>query len=649
MRRFLFAVVLALLGVAAVLAAQDPAPNRAPAGTQTGRVLKPGVAGIVGRVVEAGTKTGVAGATVTLAAAGVLGTRNDVFSNGIPGGSRNVAADAQGQFFFRELPPGPYQILVSATGFADGAYGVAQIFGASPLANYRLLDLTDADRPVTIEIPLFRKGGISGRVIDEFGEPMIGVRVTVLARRSGWAGGTLVNSAKISTDDRGMYHVDVEPGEYIVGVIAATTTFPTTAVTGFLQAQQEGGATAQAYFTQISTSGSLLPRGVGARVGNFMVHQFGDMNAWVVPPFATRDGRLTFYPTTFHPSSPNGGAATAVTVASGQEQSGIDVRMRAAPARRISGRVIGPDGPVGGIALRLITEDSSATGVAIWNVAGDTPQALTDGNGEFTFIGVAPGAYTLRVLRSNEPADPVLWAAQPMTVGADDDVTGLTVIMQRGATISGRVIFEGTEPAPPAAALAGITIRAEPMPDTPGALMRPIGWAIHPEQSGRFVSGEMVPGPYVIEVANLPAGWVTKSVTVGGRNATGRTFDLTSAATSDVIVTFTDKVSSLTGTARDASGMPESEATIVVFPVDKSLWLEHAFPSLRIRSVAPGRDGRYSFRGLPAGEYFVTAVDAPPPGSRGATILNALSNGATRITIAEGESKTQDLRVLVVR
>ena len=37
-------------------------------------------------------------------------------------------------------------------------------------------------------------------------------------------------------------------------------------------------------------------------------------------------------------------------------------------------------------------------------------------------------------------------------------------------------------------------------------------------------------------------------------------------------------------------------------------------------------------------EYFVTAVDAPPTSSRGVTVLNALSAGATRITLGEGDT-----------
>ena len=179
--------------------------------------------------------------------------------------------------------------------------------------------------------------------------------------------------------------------------------------------------------------------------------------------------------------------------------------------------------------------------------------------------------------------------------------------------------------------------------------MGPVGWVVHSDQTGRFATGQMVPGPYVFAITKVPAGWMVKSVTVAGRNVMDRTFDLTPSAIGDAVITLADKVSSLAGTVRDSNGMPEPQATIVVFPTDKSLWLPTALTSSRIRSTAPGRDGRYSFRGLPAGEYFLTAFDTPPAGAPGTTLLNALTNGATRITIGEGETKAQDLKVTVVR
>jgi hypothetical protein len=185
-----------------------------------------------------------------------------MFANGVPGGNRRVAVDAQGQFIFRDLPAGAYRVTASAAGYADGDYGQTQ----ARLTSYRLLEVTDADKLMTIEVPMWRKGGIGGRVIDEAGEPMVGAQVTVLARTPEWTGFSLQSAARVTTDDRGMYHADVDPGDYLVGMIAATTTVPVSAIVGFQQAQAEGGETFRAYMAQVATSGSLLPRGVGSRL-----------------------------------------------------------------------------------------------------------------------------------------------------------------------------------------------------------------------------------------------------------------------------------------------------------------------------------------------------------------------------------------------
>jgi hypothetical protein len=182
-----------------------------------------------------------------------------------------------------------------------------------------------------------------------------------------------------------------------------------------------------------------------------------------------------------------------------------------------------------------------------------------------------------------------------------------------------------------------------------GSLMGPIGWIVRPDDNGRFITGQMVPGPYLIAVSTVPLGWMLKSVTVGGQSATDKPIDLTATGIADVVVTITNKVSALTGAVRDGNGQAASHATVVVFPVDKSLWISPGLISNRIRTIAPSRDGRYSFPGLPAGEYFVAAVDAPTTDLSESKALAKFISVASRVVIGDGESKVQDLRVEVIR
>jgi S1-C subfamily serine protease len=63
--------------------------------------------------------------------------------------------------------------------------------------------------------------------------------------------------------------------------------------------------------------------------------------------------------------------------------------------------------------------------------------------------------------------------------------------------------------------------------------------------------------------------------------------------------------------------------------------------SRRVQVAAPGRDGRYTFRGLPAGDYIVAASDWPAADFSDGNVLTVLIPSGARVTIVGGESHTQ--------
>ena len=68
--------------------------------------------------------------------------------------------------------------------------------------------------------------------------------------------------------------------------------------------------------------------------------------------------------------------------------------------------------------------------------------------------------------------------------------------------------------------------------------------------------------------------------------------------------------------------------------------------SRRIQSVRPGTDGRFVFRGIPAGEYRLTAVTDVEPGEwYDPTFLEQLMNASITVSVREGERKVQDIKV----
>ena len=65
--------------------------------------------------------------------------------------------------------------------------------------------------------------------------------------------------------------------------------------------------------------------------------------------------------------------------------------------------------------------------------------------------------------------------------------------------------------------------------------------------------------------------------------------------------------------------------------------------------MAPGRDGGFSFIGLPPGDYYLVAADWPSREFADADTIAALIPQAQRITLGEGETRHQDLRVVVMK
>ena len=79
----------------------------------------------------------------------------------------------------------------------------------------------------------------------------------------------------------------------------------------------------------------------------------------------------------------------------------------------------------------------------------------------------------------------------------------------------------------------------------------------------------------------------------------------------DATITFADRLAQLSGTVQDAAGRAAPDYTIVLFPAEPALWVAQ---SRRLQGVRPSADGAYVIRNLPAGNYFVAAVDDVEPG-----------------------------------
>jgi hypothetical protein len=246
---------------------------------------------------------------------------------------------------------------------------------------------------------------------------------------------------------------------------------------------------------------------------------------------------------------------------------------------------------------------------------------------------VPPGRYTLQV-RSDDGEHPE-YGTQAVSV-VSGDVADLTVILAPGVTVSGKVVFPPTAQAPD---FTQVRITAMPLEQGVGGPTQ-----TRVDKDGHFTIDGVASGPHLIRPQNQVRGWVMESVTVGARDVTDTPIELRSGQTvSDVVVTFTDKITQVTGTITGGNGAPLTEYTVLAFPTDASLWRAQ---SRQIMTARPDQTGKYTLRGLPPGEYYIVPVD---PAEQGEwfepAYLDAHRADASRFTLSTGDAKTEDFKI----
>ena len=110
----------------------------------------------------------------------------------------------------------PSGFIVTGRGHQIGAYLDGGYGQRRPNGPFQTIDLADGERIGDAVIRLWKGGAITGRVLDEAGEPLVDVAVAAV-RRSG--DGRLLTGPTARTDDRGVYRLaTLTPGSYLVVV-----------------------------------------------------------------------------------------------------------------------------------------------------------------------------------------------------------------------------------------------------------------------------------------------------------------------------------------------------------------------------------------------------------------------------------------------
>jgi protocatechuate 3,4-dioxygenase beta subunit len=435
---------------------------------------------------------------------------------------------------------------------------------------------------------------ISGTILDDKGAPLsqVGIRVMRYMYMSGERRLGPVNSMTTGPDERGQYRVfDLAPGDYYVVA---------TPLNGPFRGNADLHLTSD---VDVEQAALTVSEGRGAPVADV-----AQRSVTIAP---------VYYPGVYSPAQ-----ATQVSLHAGEERSGVDFALTYVASVHVEGSVTGLDGaPAPGATITLVNNDPNA-GLfgfdAIRNVR-------TDANGHFSFAAVTPGVYVFSARTSTG------WALSDVDVQGDD-IHGLSVALQESFSVSGTIRVEGAANAPP---LSNVRVNLTPQVSGNGVVVSS-GLGVNADADGHFTIKGVSPGRYRLN-ASLQGPrplWTMRSSMLGGQDALDAFVDVRQGLT-DAAVVFTDQLANLYGhTAPDSS--------VILFSTNQAHWYPQ---SRRVLLTRAAGDGIYTFRNVPPGEYFVAAVDDVEPGRwNDPSYLQGLAPAAQKITIAEGEKKTIDLR-----
>jgi hypothetical protein len=329
----------------------------------------------------------------------------------------------------------------------------------------------------------------------------------------------------------------------------------------------------------------------------------------------------------FYPGVPKASLASPLAVAEGAESAGVDFVLRPTSAGSVivtldAGR------PVDDIQLRYVTLDDRSAALNMTPVTGS--QVTLD---------LRPGRYRLVASADVPSGNDVIRLWSSTTVETDTLLqTSVSMMLEPGTNVSGRVIFEASGSAPP----QGIRPSLLPAVSGPRLGFAP-GNSTYDAATGAFSIEGVLPGRYVIQAGERGSPWMLKGATIDGRDILDLPIDFNPGAELDkVVLTVTDRLSELSVTLTDAVARSSLEELAVVFSADQKYW----YPGSRRVRVVPQNDKRmYVVRGVPAGAYLVALT--PNSLSQDDSLpltLQALAGSGVRVTLTEGEKKVLNVR-----
>jgi protocatechuate 3,4-dioxygenase beta subunit len=459
------------------------------------------------------------------------------------GGNYSATTDPDGHFRMENVVPGRYRLFMEKAGYLE-------VNGRGLKADVNVFTVQAGQAVEDLLFRMLSSAVISGRVTDEDGDPMSGVRIIVQKKKPGKS--TRESVASEGTNDLGEYRVSgLFPGQYWIVAIPPPD------------------------MRDYEKQPEKPPQ--------------GDNQNEIQPD--------TRYVTTYYPGTYDGLQASAVTLKAGDE---MPVNFALVPARTYRVR---------GIVTGLVAGQKAA--VELVPKAGDSIRASEVGpDGHFEVRGVGPGSYVVGAAVGTDSQS--LSVHQDISVVAAD-VEGVRLTPLPSFSLSGRLQIDGRAPGATqySVNLRQAELPEDPgffMSQDSFGTNAPV------DRIGNFEWKNVNPGNYIVQVyGGNGQGFFLKSVTLGGRDiATG--FAASGPATLDLVVSTKGGTVEgvVVEKEKDVDNeYPVANATVVAVPEQKYRKLFDRFGigstdqqgRFTIRGVAPGSYTLYAWQDLEEGVW----------------------------------------------
>ena len=488
---------------------------------------------------DAAPKPGSIAGTVTAGGGGPPMKDVEVYARRNTPQEKMAVTDPQGRYVIRDVAPG--QIRISAWGpDASGRAGIGPY-------DIRQVVLAPGQELNGVDFRLVIQGQISGKVVDQNNEPVVGIAVYLVAREYSYGALRAVFAGAGYTDDQGAYRLQrVPPGRaYAVMAQRRWRTLP-------------------------AISDSPLDAAL----------------------------RLPAVLPTYYPNARSIDGAEAVVLRPGEQREGVDIRLTRSAAFCLDGVLEGNRGP-GALHFNIAETQphSGRSGDGAMYTA--TPGGTSGPDGKVRICDLHPGEYELSVAEFNPGGmgGATQFGATIVTIG-DRDVAGVRVGLRPRIPVSGEVVFDGPAPEPPLTGKLRLDVEAITRTERGNA---------QASIPGEFAfEGGLVMDAFGLDIGGVPAGVYVKDVTYGDQSILYQPLRVGSAMGNAGLRVILGRDGGSVGTrVADKDGNPVADCTVVILPATSP---NEAVFAAAVKTGKTDQAGAWSSATLAPGKYFVLAT-----------------------------------------